>query len=117
MIRVPAPVRRRVAGLEISSPVPLPPGVRLLRGSWIPWIGGVFTGSGHAAAAVTVGKTIVVNPGVEVSAALVRHELEHVKQWREEGWRFPFRYAVQYLRHGYRANPYEVAARNAERIE
>lgn len=99
---------------RIHSPVPLPAGVRLLQGSWIPWIGGLFTGSGHPAAAVTVGSTIIVSRRVEASAALVRHELEHVRQWREEGWRFPIRYAVQYMRYGYRANPYEVAARAAE---
>ena len=78
-------------------------------------VGGLFTGSRSPAAAVTVGDTIVVHPAATLSPELVRHELEHVRQWREDGWRFPIRYAVQYARHGYRANPYEVAAREAER--
>ena len=93
----------------------LPEGVHVVRGRWIPWIGGLFTGSVRPAAAVTVGDTIVVHPGAALTAELVRHELEHVRQWRRDGWRFPIRYAVQYARHGYRANPYEVAARAAER--
>jgi hypothetical protein len=104
----------RLAGSPIASPIPLPDGVALVQGRWIPWIGGLFTGSFRSAAAVTLGDTIVVNPSVVASASLVRHELEHVRQWREDGFMFPIRYAMQYARHGYRANPYEVAARNAE---
>jgi hypothetical protein len=57
---------------------------------------------------------IVVDRDVELTARLVRHELEHVRQWRAEGWMFPLRYAVRFVRFGYRANPYEVAARAAE---
>lgn len=108
---------RELAGSAMDSPIDLPEGVGLVRGSWIPWIGGVFTGGGQAAAAVTIGGTIVINPEVTVTAALIRHELEHVRQWNAQGWRFPFHYVRQYLRHGYRANPYEVAAREAERNE
>ena len=52
-----------------------------------------------------------------ISERLIRHELEHVRQWREAGWTFPLRYAWLYLRHGYRENPYEIAARDAERIQ
>jgi hypothetical protein len=106
---------RRVAGVPILSPVPLPDGAHLVRGRWIPWFAGLFTGVGRPARAVTIGSTIVVYPGAEVTIALMRHELEHVRQWRHEGWRFPLRYVTGYVRHGYRANPYEVAAREAER--
>ncbi|MEO5511341.1 MAG: DUF4157 domain-containing protein [Longimicrobiales bacterium] len=105
---------RTLAGEAITSPVELPDGVSVVRGRWIPWIGGLFTGAGRSAAAVTIGTTIVVHPDVVLSTELVRHELEHVRQWRNEGWRFPFRYARLYARHGYRQNPYEVAAREAE---
>ena len=116
-MRTAARLFARAAGSEIAAPLPLPDGVRLLRGRWIPWVGGLFTGSRRPAAAVTVGDTIIVDRDVAVTAALVRHELEHVRQWRAEGWRFPLRYALQYARHGYRANPYEVAARAAEQVE
>ncbi len=107
-------VLRAAAGAETTSPVELPAGVALLQGRWIPGVGGIFTGAARPAAAVTLGETIVVHPGTVISERLMRHELEHVRQWREEGWMFPFRYALAYLRHGYRDNPYEVAARNAE---
>ncbi len=105
---------RAVSGDVLHSPVELPPGVHLMQGRLIPWIGGMFTGSRRPAAAVTVGDTIVVHPDAALSRGLVRHELEHVRQWRDEGWLFPMRYAWRYVRHGYRANPYEVAARAAE---
>jgi hypothetical protein len=100
----------------IESPVALPMGVRLVRGRWITLIGGLFTGSTRPAAAVTMRNTIVVDRDVVISARLVRHELEHVRQWRAEGWMFPLRYAVQFVRHGYSANPYEIAARAAESV-
>jgi hypothetical protein len=107
-------VFRSVTGVDAKAPIDLPDGVHVVRGRWIPWIGGVLTGARRPAAAVTVGDTIIVHPAAVLSPALVRHELEHVRQWRQDGWRFPIRYAVQYVRHGYRANPYEVAAREAE---
>jgi hypothetical protein len=99
----------------IPDAVQLPPGVRVVRGRWIPRLGGLLAGGRRSAAAVTLGSTIVVHPDVVVSEQLLRHELEHVRQWRAEGWRFPLRYAWQYARRGYRANPYEVTAREAER--
>ena len=109
-------ILRAAAGTETTSPVDLPPGVQLRQGRWIPWVGGMFTGSGWAAA-VTLGDTIVVHPAAQLSERLIRHELEHVRQWREAGWTFPLRYAWLHLKHGYRANPYEVAARDAERTQ
>ena len=108
---------RAAAGPEAPSPIELPAGVQVRQGRWIPWVGGMFTGARRPAAAVTVGETIVVHPGTMISERLIRHELEHVRQWREAGWTFPLRYAWLYLRHGYRENPYEIAARDAERIQ
>ena len=105
---------RAAAGAEIPSPVALPAGVQVRQGRVIPWIGGLLTGAFRPASAVTMGDTIVVYPAAQVSARLVRDELEHVRQWRDAGWSFPVRYAWLYLKHGYRANPYEVAARAAE---
>jgi hypothetical protein len=88
--------------------------VVLRSGRWLPRIGGFLAGSRHAAAAVTLGRTVIVHPDAHLSARLVRHELEHVRQWRRSPLRFPLHYAWLYLRLGYRANPYEVAARLAE---
>jgi hypothetical protein len=95
------------------APVPLPSGVELRHGRWVPALGGLFTTS-RRAAAVTLGDTIVVHPDVPLSPRLLRHELAHVQQWRAQPWSFMWRYAWYHLRFGYRDNPYEVAARAAE---
>jgi hypothetical protein len=94
-------------------PVDLPEGVQVRYGRWVPRIGGLFTRT-RRAAAVTLGDTIVVHPDVPLSERLIRHELTHVRQWRERPVSFPLRYAWNHLRHGYRRNPYEVEARQAE---
>jgi hypothetical protein len=93
---------------------PLPPGVVLRRGSLLPRLGGFFARMGGPAAAVTLGRTIVFHPGARVTRELLAHELEHVRQWREDAL-FPLRYTLATLRHGYHANPYEQAARAAAR--
>lgn len=47
--------------------------------------------------------------------AWVRHELCHVRQYRQYGFlRFIWLYLVEYWRYGYRQNRFEVAAREAE---
>jgi hypothetical protein len=69
---------------------------------------------GGPAAAVTLGSMIVIHPGVAVGDRLLRHELAHVDQWRRRPVAFPLLYVVRHLRHGYRNNPYEVEAREAE---
>ena len=103
--------------LGVPAPPPpqlvLPAGVEVRSGRWVPVIGGLFTRDHHAAA-VTLGDTIIVHPDVLVSERLLRHELTHVRQWRERPWSFAWRYARNHLRHGYRDNPYEIAARAAE---
>lgn len=105
---------RHLLGQPAPAPLPLPEGVSLVAGRWLPALGGWFAGTGRPAAAVTIGSTIVVHPEAKVSEALLRHELAHVRQWRERPWTFAVRYAVQHLRYGYRDNPYEVEARKAE---
>ena len=92
----------------------LPPGVALVEGRWMPVLGGLLSGMRHPAAAVTIGSTIVFHPGVAITQRLLRHELEHVAQWRRNPLTFPLRYTWNHFRHGYRDNPYEVAARAAE---
>ncbi len=69
---------------------------------------------GGPAAAVTLGRTIVLRPGVRLTDRLVQHELAHVRQWRQHPISFPLRYLVGHLRYGYHANPYEVEARASE---
>lgn len=68
--------------------------------------------------AITIGRHILAWRDLEPRE--LRHELEHVRQWREFGPTF----AARYLRASFRAwrggarwyhdNPYEVAARAAE---
>lgn len=94
------------------APGTLPPGVRLRRGRLIPWIGGRLAGSRRPALAVTLGRTIVLDPGAELTPELLAHELVHVRQWLADPL-FPLRYTVATLRHGYHDNPYEVEARAA----
>ena len=104
---------RRLVGTPVVDSR-LPAGVALVRGSWIPAVGGWLSGMGGPAAAVTLGSTIVVRPGVALEDRLLRHELAHVRQWRQRPLAFPLLYALGHVRHGYRNNPYEVEARAAE---
>jgi hypothetical protein len=104
---------RRLMGKAVSD-ARLPADVVLVRGAWIPAIGGRLSGMGGPAAAVTLGSTIVVHPGVAVEDRLLRHELAHVRQWRRRPLAFPLLYALEHVRHGYRNNAYEVEAREAE---
>ena len=104
-------------GTKLRSPADVPPDVVVRRGVWIPRLGGWLSGSRYPAGAVTLGRTIIVHPAQQLTARLLRHELAHVEQWRRAPLTFPLRYAWQHLRHGYRANPYEVAARAAEHNE
>ena len=88
----------------------LPQGIRLRRGRLIPRIGGLLGRMRGPAAAVTLGRTIVVHPEVRLTRGLLAHELAHVRQWQQDAL-FPVRYALATLRHGYWNNPYEVEAR------
>lgn len=91
----------------------VPPRVVLRSGGLIPRVGGILSGMGRSAAAVTLRRTIVVAPGVRLSGRLLAHELAHVRQWERDPL-FPIRYTMATLRHGYRNNPYEVEAREVE---
>lgn len=91
----------------------MPPDVVLRRCRWIPALGGRLSRLGGPAGAVTLGRTILFHPRARITQRLVRHELAHVLQWKEESW-FPVRYTLETLLRGYRANRYERAARAAE---
>jgi hypothetical protein len=98
----------------LPSPEPVPPGVAVRTAAWLPGLAGILSGMGGPAAAVTLGKTIVVHPSIKLSSRLVKHELEHVRQWQELGWKFPLKYVLNHMQHGYTNNPFEVEARSAE---
>lgn len=97
---------------DVEEPVPADVAVRAAR--WLPVIAGKLSGMRAPAAAVTLGRTIIVHPQVRLSGRLLRHELAHVRQWQRYPLTFPARYVINHLRYGYEANPYEVEARAAE---
>lgn len=101
---------RRPPGADV------PPDVAVRTSRWIPALGGRLAGMRKPAAAVTLGRTIIVHPDARLSDRLLRHELAHVEQWRRAPLTFPVRYLWRHLRHGYRDNPYEVEARAAEQF-
>lgn len=92
----------------------LPPRVTVRAGRWVPVLGGIFGRMRGPAAAVTLGRTIVVHPDARLTRRLLRHELEHVRQWEADPL-FPLRYTAESLRAGYIQNRYEQQARAAER--
>lgn len=104
---------RRVDPPPELADVELPEGVVFREGSLVPAIGGLLARMEAPAAAVTLRRTIVVNPGVRLSRRLLAHELAHVRQWEEDPL-FPVRYTLETLRNGYRENRYEREAREAE---
>jgi len=98
----------------VSVPEDVPRGVAVRQSRIIPTVAGVLSGMRQPAAAVTLGDTILVYPGAPLTSRLLRHELAHVRQWRQKPVSFPLRYVLNHLRYGYRDNPYEVEARRAE---
>lgn len=105
---------RAVTGRMETPPFELPHGVAVVRGRWVPALGGLLAGMRRSAAATTLGDTIVVHPSVPLTERLLRHELEHVHQWRQRPFAFPMLYVWNHLRYGYDLNPFERAARAAE---
>lgn len=104
----------RLFGREVTHVAGTPQDVVIRAGRLVPAIGGRLSGMARPAAAVTLGRTIIVHPDVHLSDRLLRHELAHVRQWQRAPLTFPVRYVWQHLKHGYRDNPYEVEARAAE---
>lgn len=114
MIRIVDALARLVAGGAAPSPVPLPDGVRVRTSRLVTAAGGFLAGMGAPAAAVTLGRTILVRPGTPLTARLMHHELAHVAQWERHPVTFPIRYIRAHIRHGYGDNPFEREARAAE---
>ena len=99
-------VRDLLAAATGGSVKRYPNGLTLVERTWFvpPW-----------ATAWTLGHTIFSRR--VLSARLLRHELAHVVQFEEHGWRFPFLYLWESLRTlSYRRNKYEVEARAVEVI-
>jgi Domain of unknown function (DUF4157) len=64
----------------------------------------------RSAAAITLWRTVFINPSEPITAELLLHELRHVHQFSERKT-FPLSYLWQSIRHGYAHNAYEVDAR------
>lgn len=114
MIGVVSYMAKMVGGPGVPSPVPLPAGVTLRHSRLVPRVAGWLSGMREPAAAVTLGRTILVNPSVRLTGRLIHHELAHVRQWERSPRVFPFHYIASHIRHGYGENPYEAEARAAE---
>lgn len=117
MIGIVDGVVRAVTGAPVAvdgDEVELPPGVEVRLSRLIPVLGGRLSGMRGHAAAVALGRTILVHPAVRATPRLLRHELEHVRQWERHPHTFPLRYIWSHIRHGYAGNPFEVEARAAE---
>jgi hypothetical protein len=112
-VRVVGALLDRVLGRREPAPAWVPARVTIRRGRLVTGFSGLLGGMRAPAAAVTLGRTIVVDRDVELTERLVAHELVHVRQWSEEPL-FPVRYALESIRRGYWNNRYEVEARAAE---
>lgn len=69
----------------------------------------------QGAAAATLGQVVVVRRDA-APAALLRHEVQHVRQQERLGLLFAAAYPLAGARWGYRDNPFEVAARASARV-
>lgn len=98
----------------------LPAGVYIREHSFVAKIAAKKLGSDRVA--IVFGRTIHlhgVNKEVFLqNRAWVKHELRHVRQYRELGFaRFLYQYLVEWIRKGYYHNRFEVEARLAESEE
>lgn len=94
--------RKRQAGDVVIGTIERRPGYRL-------WVGGpVPPGAG----AWTLGSLVIVRRRLAGSALLLAHELQHVRQWREQGIvGFLWRYLGSYLSWRGRGYPHGAAYR------
>ncbi len=83
--------------------------VRFRRGGLAPRIGGWALGQ-RTVAAITLGRTVFLAPGVALEPALLLHELRHVHQF-QSSVTFPIEYLWESVRRGYHGNRFEADAR------
>ncbi len=91
-----------VPGLDLSA-------VRIAEGCRLPLLPGFV--------AITLGNFIYVRGDLAVRPeTLLAHELAHVRQFSQRGWRgMTGAYATLWMEHGYAEHPLELEARAAER--
>jgi hypothetical protein len=83
--------------------------VRFRRGGLPPRVGGWALGQ-RTVAAITLGRTVFLAPGVTLDPALLLHELRHVHQF-QSSVAFPIQYLWESVRRGYHRNRFEADAR------
>jgi len=68
--------------------------------------------------AITIGQvTFYSVPYLDVNHAWERHENKHKEQWKREGLiKFAVKYLWYQIRYGYQNNPFEIEAREAEKV-
>jgi len=65
--------------------------------------------------AITLGDRIIIHPRLALTNSILCHECKHADQWAAYGGlRFALAYLYGILIFGYRQNPFEVEARDAE---
>lgn len=84
-------------------------GVSFRRGGVPPRVGGWALGQ-RTVAAITLGRTVFLAPGVALDPALLLHELRHVHQF-QSSVTFPIEYLWESVRRGYHRNRFEADAR------
>ena len=84
-------------------------GIRWRRGGLPPRLGGWCLGVA-CVSGITLRRTVWLSPAAPWDPALLLHEFRHVEQWRSDTL-FPLRYILESLTRGYRANRYEIDAR------
>jgi hypothetical protein len=95
----------------------LPPGIRIKESSFAAKIAAWKLGSDNVA--LVLGKTIhlynVSKQDFLSDTRWVRHELEHIEQFRQYGFiRFLVLYFIEWIKRGYFNNRFEIEARMAE---
>ncbi len=93
--------------------------VRIKENALVARIAAFNLGASDAGAAIVFGKTIylykVTREQLLANIPYLRHEVAHVLQYQREGWfGFLAKYVWLSIRFGYRKNPMEIEAQNAQ---
>lgn len=93
--------------------------VRIKENALVARIAAFNLGASKHGAAIVFGSTIylykVTKKQLKSNIPYLRHEVAHVLQYKREGWvGFLAKYLWYSLRFGYRQNPFELEAQNAQ---